>query len=342
MRHFTIPRGLEERLYLIILVFASLLSAVSIAGNLLAGFPLILSVKWVLLIVASLLAIIGERSHTHDWPKVVYFLFIICIFLPFAFFQSGGSDNNALGYTFLILVSITYLFKGRTRVLLAFLLSLQFLILLSVEYVYPHLVASHSDASQYIDRMIQVPIQLLAIFLMVLQFSRAYDADHRMLLRLSNTDELTGLHNRSRMNEICQNVSKSGEPCVLVITDIDDFKRVNDTYGHQAGDRVLIEFSGLLETFVRECPQQGFLGRWGGEEFLLLFTDSDGKEVKDRIESLRERIVSNRFSYQQGLTSSFGMAEKRDDKESFDELFARADRALYEAKSRGKDRLVEG
>jgi len=130
-----------------------------------------------------------------------------------------------------------------------------------------------------------------------------------------------------------------GTPFTLVVADLDDFKMINDVYGHDAGDDVLREFASVFRVTLRESD---LAGRWGGEEFVILLPGTDaegGFQLAERVRAfLRERSFLGRDGAVFGVTASFGIAQLQPG-ESERQLFAAADRALYQAKRRGKDRV---
>lgn len=158
---------------------------------------------------------------------------------------------------------------------------------------------------------------------------------------LSETDALTGLPNRRRIYNVLEQemdrARRYGGPLSLVLFDIDDFKKVNDTLGHDAGDAVLTEISDLLGRCRRSTDQ---LGRWGGEEFVLVAPETDREEAVRLAERLRTVVEDHHFEAAGKLTASFGVTvfHEEDDLAS---LVKKADVNLYTAKSRGKNR-VEG
>jgi diguanylate cyclase (GGDEF)-like protein len=166
---------------------------------------------------------------------------------------------------------------------------------------------------------------------------------HRIVERQALVDELTGIANRRQSEDALPTEIARAErlatPLTLVVADLDDFKTINDRHGHAAGDDVLREFAAVLRATVRESD---LAGRWGGEEFLLLLPGADaagGAQLADRIRaSLAERSFRGRDGAVFGVTCSFGVAQLRpgDDER---ELFAAADRALYRAKRKGKNRV---
>ena len=162
--------------------------------------------------------------------------------------------------------------------------------------------------------------------------------------RLATRDELTGLVNRRFLTELLtrelQRRERLGQNLCLALIDIDHFKRVNDTHGHAAGDEVLRAFAGEALNSIRVADS---LARWGGEEFLLLLPDTHASMALLSVDRLRERIAALRVSAAGAtlqVTVSAGVVELRTN-ETAAEAIARADHALYLAKSQGRDRVVK-
>jgi diguanylate cyclase (GGDEF)-like protein len=162
---------------------------------------------------------------------------------------------------------------------------------------------------------------------------------NRQLERLAVTDQLTGLYNRLRLDQALEeerlrNVRFGTDFCVLLL-DVDKFKSVNDTFGHPVGDQVLIGIAAVLRAGVRDVD---VLGRWGGEEFLVVCpeTSTDGALVL--AEKLRAAINAQEFSMVGRKSASFGVAMFRSG-EALPETIARADAALYKAKQDGRNRV---
>jgi diguanylate cyclase (GGDEF)-like protein len=153
----------------------------------------------------------------------------------------------------------------------------------------------------------------------------------------ATTDPLTGLFNRSKIDhQLTREMARSQRyhvPLSLILYDIDHFKSVNDTYGHQAGDRVLVQLSRLVGEHIRKSD---ILARWGGEEFMILVPEATGAMAVRLAENLRDAV--REFAFETAVTCSFGVAQFRneDDMETF---IARADGALYQAKINGRDRV---
>jgi len=159
------------------------------------------------------------------------------------------------------------------------------------------------------------------------------------LQKLASTDPLTGCFNRRELFERAQELSalsaRTGEPVACIMFDIDLFKMINDTHGHQAGDNVLRAVSDILHTCARE---QDVVGRFGGEEFCIILPGADEHDAARVAERIRAAIAAEPIA---GLsvTASLGVADNRGGGISIDDLCHNADRALYQAKEQGRNRV---
>ncbi len=162
------------------------------------------------------------------------------------------------------------------------------------------------------------------------------------LKEASNKDALTGIGNRRMLMERLKAETARAErldrPLSLAIVDIDHFKAINDAYGHEVGDKVLIELARVIESGVRDYDS---CGRWGGEEFLIIMPEIGAAEAVCMIQRIHAAIGALRIragNAQIGATASFGIAERRPG-ENISDTINRADMALYAAKNAGRDRF---
>lgn len=163
---------------------------------------------------------------------------------------------------------------------------------------------------------------------------------NRKLMKQANTDTLTGLYNRRRTMEYLESLLANAESQISIcLCDIDHFKHVNDTYGHDIGDVVLTTIS---DTFRTKLPPDTFISRWGGEEFLLIFPNMNGDEAGTALEILRQKIRELVFD---GGTENFtvsltyGLVEY-DFHSDITTLLKEADEKLYIGKESGRDRVI--
>ncbi|MBU2023444.1 MAG: transporter substrate-binding domain-containing protein [Gammaproteobacteria bacterium] len=172
------------------------------------------------------------------------------------------------------------------------------------------------------------------------QAQKDIEEKNKELNRLALTDNLTTLFNRRKLEELIQAEIDKGyhvdNSFCLSILDIDHFKEVNDKYGHQRGDSVLVEIASVLKDSLRITD---YVGRYGGEEFIIIFPESSIEDVKLIIEGVRLKIAQYDFEGIEHKTASFGLtAFKAGD--TIETVVKRADNALYEAKESGRNRVV--
>ena len=159
---------------------------------------------------------------------------------------------------------------------------------------------------------------------------------------LANEDPVTGFANRRRIMDLLSvevKRARRGSPLSVCLLDIDHFKGINDGHGHQAGDLVMKEFAEVTQAMLRATD---FFGRYGGDEFLIGLSQTtlaDAKQVAERVRRTVERRMFPSLPAGQRVTLSIGVAEYRPH-ESLEQLVARADAALYEAKRQGRNRVV--
>jgi diguanylate cyclase (GGDEF)-like protein/PAS domain S-box-containing protein len=156
-------------------------------------------------------------------------------------------------------------------------------------------------------------------------------------------DQLTGAYNRRFADQILHKelarFNRFQQPVTLILADIDHFKVINDTYGHLVGDDVLQQFVDTLDARLRDTD---YLVRWGGEEFLMILPDTDKNGALELAEALRAQVAEQPYADANiDLTASFGVSELGEH-DAIETWLQRADRALYEAKHNGRNRVVLG
>lgn len=172
------------------------------------------------------------------------------------------------------------------------------------------------------------------------QLSVKLEGEHKQLEKISNTDKLTGLNNRMSTDNFIEYAISTAindkKPLSVAIADIDFFKSINDKYGHQVGDEVLIAFADILRKSFKGCD---FVGRWGGEEFIIVLVDTRLETAIKLIEKLRVKIQYHEFNKVGQLTASFGLSSINSNDNS-DSLFKRIDKKLYKAKENGRNQVI--
>jgi polar amino acid transport system substrate-binding protein len=163
---------------------------------------------------------------------------------------------------------------------------------------------------------------------------------NKKLLKMATTDPLTQLFNRIQLDEKLQEsyatYQRTHRPFSIIMLDIDYFKRVNDTYGHLVGDKILVAFASILNNTTRDTD---IVGRWGGEEFMIICPETDKKGALSVAEKVRNAVNEYDFEEIHTMTSSFGISEYQQH-ERIEKMVKRADDAMYTAKEAGRDRIV--
>ncbi|GHD40966.1 diguanylate cyclase (GGDEF) domain-containing protein [Marinobacter persicus] len=174
---------------------------------------------------------------------------------------------------------------------------------------------------------------------MELSLKQAHEAAHKASL----TDQLTGLNNRRAFfhcgGQLLSQAQRYKTPLALIMMDLDFFKQVNDTHGHEAGDEVLKHIAGLLHGRVRDSD---CAARMGGEEFALLLPEADALQAREMAERLLKLILGAEIVYRGHkipASASFGVTVLADGDQRLEDLMLRADRALYRAKDLGRSQV---
>lgn len=176
------------------------------------------------------------------------------------------------------------------------------------------------------------------------EFHREIETKNRFLEQLALTDELTGLPNRRAIEQWASHQLSGAErhnfPFWVIMVDLDQFKSINDMYGHDAGDAALKGFAEILRASTRKCD---ICGRIGGDEFLLVISHSDEDGIRLAIERLRERVEAQEFvfgAHNVRITASFGVAGlQHRTNQKFEHVVVQADVALRSAKRFGRNRV---
>lgn len=209
-----------------------------------------------------------------------------------------------------------------------------------------HLVVEQDEAPEYrplqrvflLNLSVSAAITLLVMWIILFAVNRF----RRRLEEVAATDSLTGLLNRQAFgfvfDQAVHEAARSHKPLSALLLDVDYFKQINDSYGHGVGDQVLRK---LAEQFTSVLRENDIVGRWGGEEFFILLRDCSRENAVTLAQKLRSLLASQPLlaSHPQlQVTISLGVVEHRSG-ESLGQLFERADKALYQAKSAGRDRI---
>lgn len=218
--------------------------------------------------------------------------------------------------------------------------------LVTLEYYFPGTIQYyHSAHARYLDLLVGLNSTTIATYLLFLVYSDNYRSEHEKVLEYSKkleimavTDGLTELYNHSyiflRLEEEIAKAKRYQRKLSIIMLDIDFFKKLNDTYGHQFGDHVLSRISKCLKDNLRTTD---IIGRYGGEEFLIIAPETGSPEAFVAANKLRKLIENIIFFHHVQVTISMGIAEWKND--TSQQLIEKADKCLYMAKKHGRNKI---
>ena len=203
----------------------------------------------------------------------------------------------------------------------------------------------HQDTFRHIAAQVSIVIDKSRVYQQIVDRNKQLIEEGRLLELRANHDALTGVLNRGAIMHVSKfmldEAVSTGSATGMILIDIDHFKRINDTFGHGAGDLVLKEFTRRLTSALH--GKKARLGRYGGEEFLIVIADTTHEALNYLAETLRSAIAQKPFALEteeQFVSASFGAALSQDSRCPSGDLIAAADRALYRAKHEGRNRVV--
>ena len=278
------------------------------------------------------------KSVEKSASAILYNLYALMIYLVL----TGGAQGTGPIWIFIV-SPVTFSIRGLRRGIFDILL-----FLLAVVFAF---YCAHTF-SFYDYQPSQFPYRILFSFIIVAMLSGFYENSrekyNQKILALSKKNELlatidplTGLPNRrytmNKLKEFKLALTKEQTPFVLILCDIDNFKKVNDEYGHSFGDEALIHLANILNQHI---PNNAVASRWGGEEFLIAIPhvfNAKGEEIANKIHVALKQFPVNTSSHSLSLTISMGVVQSRES-DSIDIDIKRADELLYKAKEQGKNR----
>lgn len=342
---------IETYLYTRVLYFCMLISAVNIVGNQYAGLDPMVNVKWLILLpLAAGAQYFNKRGRYVTRSQVLIFGFTILHFIPSGWRTTGGHNYLTLSYILLVAISIGFLMKGWIRNALLALEFVVFVGLLYMQFTHPAILVQLSRESYVKDLHVQVPVVFFSTVYISTLFANAWRRErHRLeeysdllreqnehLDRITKTDALTGLYNRRYLFEQLDLLMETGSSAVIVMLDIDDFKRINDRHGHLMGDQVIVGVGKALQGIVEG---HGFIGRYGGDEFVMVFRGVQPAQALLIPQQIKEVIDQVELPNGIQVGVSGGMASIEPGR-ALDDSLACADELLYWVKQNGKGKIA--
>jgi len=270
---------------------------------------------------------------------VLYSLYILMFYLIY----TGGVENTGPLWIFVV-APVSVFIHGLKRGLIEIAL---FVVIISTIMFVPTNMIAHASYS------IEFKLRLLSSFLTVTflsalyEYSREQSYKHTLRLskkyqQLAHLDSLTKLSNRRDALYILQReqarMLRNKEPLSIILCDVDHFKKINDKYGHNAGDAVLVDLGKIFTLNIRE---QDCIARWGGEEFIFILPQTLAENANQLAEKIQETLQTHLVNYEDDkikITISMGIVEFNED-QSIDEVINNADKFLYQAKNAGRNQI---
>lgn len=271
----------------------------------------------------------------------LHLLFVTFIYIPFLYFQTAGYDGTALLFAQLGLFLLAIVFSGKTRILVIALNILNYLACIMISHFYPQTVTPHDGPNALlIDLVMALILSFIGLAILTIYISNVYADKSNTLAELSIRDALTGVYNRRFMTAFLQReldaARRSKSRIYVMMLDIDHFKRVNDTFGHEFRDHVLLACVQAIKGALRKCD---VLVRYGGEEFVIILLPQMSAKAGEIAERIRQMVSALRFHYAISITVSIGITASRLN-DTTEGILNRADRCLYKAKQNGRNRVV--
>ena len=195
--------------------------------------------------------------------------------------------------------------------------------------------------SELNNKFYHVFLALIALFILLVIFSIYYQLSHTKIEKMATFDALTDVFARGPIMQFIENeyqqYRRYQKVFSLIMIDIDHFKNINDTYGHSTGDLVLSSIASIMKNNIRKSDS---VGRYGGEEFIVLLPETQKENAAVAAEKLRKKISEHAFETVGTVTVSCGVAEAFKNAHSIEEIINEADKKLYTAKEEGRNRVV--
>ncbi len=343
--------SVEVYFYRRILQFCLAISVINIISNNIVGLDFEVNIKWIILLPISIYGLRNlENEKLRNGFLAILFGFIIFLFIPSGWKTTGGYNYLTLGYTLLVAMAIGFLMRGKTRVLFATLELVMFLYLMYMQYSSPDFVDVVPSHMFTMDLYIQTPIVFLSAVYMASVFADAWRNERKRLQiysdllhernteldRITKTDELTGLYNRRYLFGKLEEIVKLNQSVTIVMIDIDDFKKVNDKYGHIVGDEVIVEVGTCIADTVKG---NGFVGRYGGDEFVIVIEKGNDEDILRITDEIQNKISHLSLKNEINITISGGITKLQPDA-MLDDVLSCADEIMYWAKQNGKAQIV--
>ncbi|MBR1567788.1 MAG: sensor domain-containing diguanylate cyclase [Lachnospiraceae bacterium] len=347
---------LKTRMYYVIMVVGAAAILISLIITIIQGYgaPAIIATAVCLVFALTLLAL-SIWLHIERIGRYIMAYFVNIVFMPLIFFACGGVESGMPVYYLLTLFIIGVLLEGKGRIIAYIICLIVLDTTIALNYFLPELVVDMEFGKFVEDVFVTLIIASATVIVIISMIVYAYDKERKRseelmerLRELSIKDELSGLYNRRELfrrldsiylNESGNSIPISKKNCYVAMLDIDDFKKLNDTYGHIFGDLVLATVSAIMQGKTDEDKGE-LAARYGGEEFVCVLRAADQEDAYRRVDAIREEIAAYAWKEVPGLTVTIsGGVTSCDGYEDANLVMHDADSLLYKAKADGKNKI---
>lgn len=287
--------------------------------------------------------------HAFQLSRVISIITLIFGYLPVLWIFNGGTQSSIPYFipmfaSFLTISTINRNASRPNRIAIYSVILLLIAVvsgLIVFEHIYPEWVYQYTDKSiQSFDIIIGMTFSVICNFLMIMAFEQMYFRQLDKTEEMAICDSMTGLYNHlfivSRLDEEIGRSLRYHTPLSVIILDVDHFKKINDTFGHLMGDTVLKQVSRSIKS---QCRTVDKIGRYGGDEFLIILPETSLENAAILAKRLQERIEGLTFDEPVEITISQGIAQYEQG-DTINTLIDRADTHLYSAKHSGRNQFV--
>lgn len=341
---------LEKQLFWIIIIIGNIITFASTIITIIENLGIFASVCSCIcsaFMIAILIIAYKFKKQHQCYIAMCYFL--NCVLLPITFFSCGGIDSGMMLYFIVSIFLCTPCLKGKLKII-TFAVSLIFLTSsVIISAFYPQLVSGINLRESYIDIVSSFVLTSLCIFIISSKILGTYEKEKKKtddLLKqldiISKKDALTGLYNRRVLFDYMESdIINNPENYYVIMFDIDNFKNINDTYGHLFGDKALIEITKKIIEVSDEKSGE-IAARYGGEEFVYIIYSDSVDNAYNKADKLRKDISEIIWDENPDLkiTISGGFAVCRE-YENVTDMMKHAYDGLYSAKANGKNKIID-
>lgn len=344
---------LKHRLSVIFLLTGMFLSTLAVIVTFAFGTPFWLNIPNILI---ALLCFLLPLIYVDKLLKSTVAVLIIvgCLYFPFLFFTNAGNSGSGPLYFIMIIIYFSFYLDKKKLLLAEIALVIFYASIMVFAYIHPEFVIPYDDKlTETIDMIIAVSSISVTISIVSYTTFIEYKKEREHVGNLLNEvqiqknkleqvliiDQLTETYSRSYfMKKLVEEIEFNKEkasPFYVLMIDIDDFKHINDTYGHLYGDRVLFDVAQAIKNTLRT---HDIVARYGGEEFAVLITHSNKESGKLIAERIRANVEQLKHRYEDTVSVSIGLAKNKLE-DTDQSILKRADDLLYVAKENGKNQV---